>query len=305
MTGLANNGATSSALQALFNSNHGTTTPSFANPNAPMSPATQTAPPAQSITGVGSYTPDWASLINNDAGLKAVESQVNAGNAMNQDQLNAELANAYETFGSNVDLASLAKSLGMTQSDLQNAITPDVQQLAKENTDAGLSTQARLQQQNKLATQQLLANLNKRGLLHSGEAGYQMDQLNTGYRQAQSDAYQKLLGYLQQYQQGYLSALNGNTTNLTNAISAAATRQAGLNQGSSGATAQLDHIDGAGNAVYRGPNGNFYNADGSPYHAAAPAPPAPAPAPALPPNLGNPNVGYQQGPRIPGRLLAA
>jgi hypothetical protein len=152
----------------------------------------------------------------------------------------------------------------MTQADLQNVLSPDVQKLAQENTDAGLSTQARLNQQNQQSTRQLVANLNKRGLLHSGEAGYQLDQLNTGYRQAQSDAYQKLLGYLQQYQQGYLSAVNGNTANLTNAISSAATRQAGLNQGSAGVTATLAGTDANGNPVYKGPDGSLFNPDGSP-----------------------------------------
>lgn len=186
----------------------------------------------------------------------------------------------------------------MSQSDLQNALTPDVQQLAKENTDAGLSTQARLAQQNKISTRQTIANLNARGALHSGEAGYQLDQLNTGYRQAQSDSYQKLLGYLQQYQQGYLSALGNNTTNLTTAISGAATRQAGLNQGSAGVTAAIDHLDASGKPVYKDPSGNLFNADGSAY--TEPPPPA-----ALPPGLGNPNVGYQQIPRNANQFLAA
>lgn len=288
---------TSGALQSLFNSNHGTTTPVFTNPNAPQNPSTQTAPGVATINNAGAYTPDWASLIANDAGLKGVQSAINAGNAQNQDALNSEIANAYETFGnSGIDLSALAKSLGMTQADLQNAITPDVQQLAQENTNAGLSTQARLQQANDQAKQQTLANLNKRGLLHSGETGYQLDQLNLGYRQAQSDSYQKLLGYLQQYQQGYLSALNANTGNLTNAIDAAATRQASLNQGSSGVTATFAFKDANGNAVYRAPDGSLFNPDGSPYVPPAPAAPPP-PEPGVAPQIGNPNVGYQQAPR--------
>jgi hypothetical protein len=215
------------------------------------------------------------------------------------------LANAYETFGSNVDLASLAQSLGMTQSDLQNALTPAVQQLAQENTQSGLSTQARLNQQNDIAKRQTIAALNAKGQLHSGEAGYQLDQLNTGYRQAQSDAYQKLLGYLQQYQQGYLSALNANTGNLTNAISSAATRQAGLNQGSPGVSANFAYTDANGNPVYKDPSGNLFNPDGSAY-TFTPRPQAPAaPAPAPPPTQGfNTGVGYAQNPRNSNQFLA-
>lgn len=196
---------------------------------------------------------------------------MNAGNAQNQNALNAELANAYETFGSNIDLSKLAQSLGMNEADLQGVLNPAIQQLAKENTDAGLSTQARLQQANDKAKQQTLADLNKRGLLHSGEAGYQLDQLNTGYRQAQSDAYQKFLGYLQQYQQGYLSALGQNTTNLTNAISSAATRQSQVNQGTPGVTA---YETSPGSGIYRAPDGSLYNPDGTPHVTAPAAPPA-------------------------------
>lgn len=216
-----------------------------------------------------------------------------ANTAQNQDQLNAELANAYETFGNNIDLSKLAQSLGMTQADLQNVLGPDVQKIAQENTDAGLSTQARLQQQNDQAKRTMMADLNKRGLLHSGETGYEADQLNTSYRQAQSDAYQKFLGYLQQYQQGYLSAQNANAGKLADAISSAATRQAGLNQGSAGVSAQLDHIDANGRAVYKGADGNFYNADGTPYSAPVPnTTPPPAPTP-----LSVADLGYQQTPR--------
>lgn len=198
----------------------------------------------------------------------------------NQTQLDAELANAYESFGKNIDLASLAQSLGMTQSDLQNALGPDVQKLAQENTDAGLSTQARLDQANQKATQQIIANLNKRGLLHSGEAGYELNQQNLGYRQAQSDAYQKFLGYLQQYQQGYLAAQQANAQKLADAYNAAGDRQYNNNQSTPGVPAIWAYTDANGNQVYKDASGNFFNADGSAYSGpGAPTPPPPPPPP--------------------------
>lgn len=198
----------------------------------------------------------------------------------NQTQLDAELANAYESFGKNIDLASLAQSLGMTQSDLQNALGPDVQKLAQENTDAGLSTQARLDQANQKATQQIIANLNKRGLLHSGEAGYELNQQNLGYRQAQSDAYQKFLGYLQQYQQGYLAAQQANAQKLADAYNAAGDRQYNNNQSTPGVRMTWAYTDANGNQVYKDASGNFFNADGSAYSGpGAPTPPPPPPPP--------------------------
>lgn len=116
----------------------------------------------------------------------------------------------------------------MTQTDIQNAITPAATQIAQENTDAGLSTTARLDQQNQLANQKITAALNARGMLNSGETGYELGQENLSYRQAESDAYQKLLGYLQQYQNGYLSAQESRAEALAQAYDDAASRQFAL-----------------------------------------------------------------------------
>jgi len=158
----------------------------------------------------------------------------------------------------------------MSQADLQNALGSDVQKLAQENTDAGLSTTARLQQANDQAKRALIANLNKRGILHSGEAGYQLDQQNQAYGRAQFDAYNKFLGFLQQYQQGYLTAQQQNAQSLAGAYNSAADRQYNNNQGSPGVTAVFDHIDAEGHAVYKDASGNFFNADGSAYTAPPP-----------------------------------
>jgi hypothetical protein len=201
-----------------------------------------------------------------------------AGTAQSQTQLDKQIANAYESFGKPIDLATLATQLGMSQANLQEALGPEAQQLAQENTSAGLSTTARLDQANTNAVRNIIQNLNKRGILHSGEAGYQLDQQNLGYRQAQSDAYQKLLGYLDQYQQGYLSTYNTNAGKMADAYSSAADRVQASNTGTAGVVANPDHQDASGAWVYKGTDGNFYNADGSPYS----APQAPAAASAAP-----------------------
>jgi hypothetical protein len=166
----------------------------------------------------------------------------------------------------------------MSVADLQGALSPDVQKLAQENTDAGLSTTARIDDANKKATQAIIANLNKKGILHSGQAGYELDQQNTGYRQAQSDAYDKFLGYLQQYQQGYLSAQNQRAQALGTAYNSAADRAVTQNQGSAGITAYPDHQDANGTWVFKGTDGNFYDPNGQAYSAPAPPPPPAAAA---------------------------
>jgi hypothetical protein len=176
----------------------------------------------------------------------------------------------------------------MSEADIQQALGPDVQKLAQENTDAGLSTTARIDKANQDAIRQITANLNRRGILHSGEAGYELDQQNLGYRQASSDAYQKLLGYLQQYQQGFLSAQNQNAQSLAGAYSSAADRVYNGNQSTPGVTADYAYTDAAGVHVYKGPDGTLYNVDGSIYTPPAPATPDYVPATGL--HGGGPNV---------------
>jgi len=175
-------------------------------------------------------TTDWQKLIAGDAGLQSAEAALSGSQAADQNALGAEIKNAYEGFGKPVDLSTLASQLGMTQADIQNALGPDAQKIAQENTDAGTSTVARLDQANQNATRAILAGLNKRGLLNSGDTGYQLDQQNLGYRQAQQDAYSKFLGYLQQYQQGYLTAQQQRAATLASSINSAADRQYNLNQ---------------------------------------------------------------------------
>lgn len=247
---------------------------------------------------VGGYTPDWKSLIEGDAGLIDAKSALAAGGVQDLAQRNAAIQRALVQFGKVPDLGSLAKSLGMSQADIQDAAGPDVQKLAQENTDAGLSTEARLAQANQDAVRQITNSLNARGILNSGETGFQLDRQNTANRQGEYDANQKLLDYLQQYQQGYVSAQQAKEQSLAQAYSDAANRQYNLNQGSAGQQAAFDHVDSAGHAVYRGPSGSLFNADGSPYTAPAPAAPQ-APAVHLPTTYSNPGDGRPvRGPSI-------
>jgi hypothetical protein len=156
------------------------------------------------------------------------QAALNASGSADKTALGAEIANAYEGFGKPIDLATLASQLGMTQSDIGSYIGSAAQQIAKENTDAGLSTVARLDAANSLANHNITADLNKRGILNSGETGYELDHQNLSYRQASSDAYQKFLGYLQNYQSGYLAAQEKRAEALAQAYSDAADRQFGL-----------------------------------------------------------------------------
>lgn len=220
-------------------------------------------------------TADWQKLIAGDAGLQSAEAALSGSQAADQNALGAEIKNAYEGFGKPVDLATLASQLGMNQADIQNYLGSDAQKIAQENTDAGTSTTARLDQANQNATRGIVAGLNKRGMLYSGDTGHQLDQQNLGYRQAQQDAYSKFLGYLQQYQQGYLTAQQQRAAALAAAINSAADRQLSLNQSLPGGASGGG---GAGGSTTGGSGGGGSGGGGG-----SAAFPAPIPAPKLTP----------------------
>lgn len=235
------------------------------NPSAlPM--GSQVPAPAGALT-----TADWQKLIAGDAGLQSAEAALSGSAAADQNALGANFTNAYESFGKPVDLATLAQQLGMSQADIQNYLGPDAQKIAQENSDAGLSTTARLDQANQNAIRSIMANLNKRGLLHSGETGYQLDQQNLGYRQAQSDAYGKFLGYLQQYQQGYLTAQQQRAASLASSVNSAADRQYNLNSSPVANQVQADNggaappKDGSETGQWAAPPKDGYSETGQSY----------------------------------------
>lgn len=273
------------------------------NPQPRISQPTS-APPSglggqfsQSVDYAG-FTPDWAKLISNDAGLLQAQQLLSANNISDVAGRNAAIQRALVQFGSVPDVANLAQRLGMSQSDLQDALGPNIQKLAQENTDAGLSTEARLSQANQDALRQIKNTLNARGLLNSGEAGYQLDRQNLGYRQAESDARSKLLDYISQYQQGYLQGQQQRNAQLAQAYSDAANRQFQYNQGTPGGTATFAFTDASGAPVYRAADGSLYNASGQPYTApsvgnaaGAPQPPAPPTAPPTPPRTAATGAG--------------
>ncbi|HEY5987785.1 MAG TPA: hypothetical protein VIV12_15630, partial [Streptosporangiaceae bacterium] len=74
---------------------------------------------------------------------------------------------------------------------------------ALQNTQAGLSITARVNQAHQDAIRQLTNTLAARGLLRSGETGYQTGREHLAYGTAQYDARQKVLDYLSGIQSAY------------------------------------------------------------------------------------------------------
>jgi hypothetical protein len=236
-----------------------------------------------SIFNAGAYTPDWASLIQNDAGFLQDQSTLGASGVANASQRDASIQRALVNFGGNVDINSVAKSLGVDPSTLAGVDPAMVQNLAQANDNAGTSTQAQLSAANTKAVRGITNSLNARGLLNSGETGYQLGQQQQGYTQAQYDSSQKLMDYLSQYQQGYLSAQQQLAQQQAADASAAADRQYQANQGSAGTTADWSFTDASGVHVYKDASGNLFNPDGTKYTGSGQATPAPSVAPPVAP----------------------
>lgn len=128
---------------------------------------------------------------------QALQQYLAAQQAAEQAQLQQAIQNAIVRFGEAPEGYS------------HEALSPEVTALAQQNTDAGLSLVARLNQQKDLGQRGIMNDLAGRGMLQSGETGYQLGQLGLGYRQQQYDARQELLDYLG----GVQSAFAQNQTN--------------------------------------------------------------------------------------------
>ncbi len=102
----------------------------------------------------------------------------------------------------------LARSLGVT-------VDPNTAAAASANQ---FSTIANLQHQNQIAGRALLNHLAGRGLLHSGETGYQQGEQARAYGQAGYDATRQLLESLNQQLGGYMGTTQGAQRDYTNAL---------------------------------------------------------------------------------------
>lgn len=206
------------------------------------------------------FTPDYASLIANDPNLLQLQKDLGAAGTADLAGRNAAINRALVGFGQVPDLNAASSALGL---DVSGLIDPTTAGLASQNQ---FSTEANLGRANSQAIRTIQQQLAARGGLQSGELGYQLKQQQTAYGQAQNDATQSLLDALGQYQQGYVQGQQQRQQQLDAGYQTAAQTQAQLNPptGSMNATYDQGASGQWGKPVYRGTDGNLYNADGSP-----------------------------------------
>lgn len=206
-------------------------------PVAAAAPAGGTIAPGDPLASPTAPAPVHAvrnlqSLIENDPLYKQTAADVAASRIASRAQLSAARQRALTMYGETPDLSGANQAL---VGDIASDINGTVQQLAQQNTAAGLSTVGRLGQAYHDNVKALQDSLAARGILSSGETGYQLGRQNTQYQQSKYDALQQLLDLLANYQGSFLS----NEGQLRQLLSGAAQGAAGripLDEASAGST---------------------------------------------------------------------
>jgi len=147
------------------------------------------APPS----GGGGFSDPYATAIKQNPALMALRAMYEAASVSDAAQRAQAIQKALIQFGEVPEGFDLD-------------VTPETSQLAGENTQAGLSSLARLAKWNTDQRRDIASGLAARGMLRSGEYGHQLGEQALGFKQQQYDSRQQLLDYLNGLQQAFLAA---------------------------------------------------------------------------------------------------
>lgn len=241
--------------------------------------------PLSSIT-IGNTTPDFAFSIDNDPAYAQLKNALSSAGISDAAHLRGAIQQALIQFGAVPNLPTdVLQTTGLD--------TAGTQALADNNP---FSTLKQLQQSYQDQTDSAKNQLAARGILSSGETGYQLGRLGQQQGQAQYNATNSLLGNIgslnDQYVQGRQAAAQQLATGAFTAEQNAAAANAGAPSGS-GVTATWDPSTG----LYKDPNGNYYNQGGN-----AVSLPSTAPSAAPPPLAGGATQAPVQAGVAPGNV---
>lgn len=221
------------------------------SPGGTAGPGGYKAPGGKGSINIGGGYIDPATQIWNDPGFQQLKNNLSASGIADAAHLRGLIQQALIQFGSVPNLPS----------DVQQAAgldTAGTQALADQNPFSTLKQMAQKYQTAQDAEKNQLAS---RGILSSGETGYQLGQLGQQNAQGTYDATNSLLGnvggYYDQYVQGQQAAANQLAQGAMTAEGNAAANNAG---GAGTVSASWDPATG----LYKDPNGNFYDPSGNP-----------------------------------------
>lgn len=137
---------------------------------------------------------DFLTSAANDPWVQQTKNLFEAQRKAEAAQLQAQAQRAFIDFGGSPDFTSLGLTT-QTQPWLAY-LDPKTQGLAAANTQAGTSVMARLQKQLADANRTTVNQMAARGILRSGETGYQLGENALQNKQATYDAGRQLLDFL-------------------------------------------------------------------------------------------------------------
>lgn len=189
------------------------------------------------------FTPNYQDLIQNDPYFAQIRDMLSAQSQSEAAQNQSQLGQAFINFG-----------------ETPQGYDPTVAGAASNNPYSTLAQMKQAHEQNLRSERNQLA---ARGILQSGEHGYQMGQENNDYLQNQYQARTELLDFINGVQAAFAQNENNRQGQLVQAGQQAYQNQMGLpqNQPTSGFNANLASQWGHG-SYYKGKDGNLYGQNG-------------------------------------------
>lgn len=189
------------------------------------------------------FTPDYQSLIQQDPYFAQVRDALSAQSASDAAQRDKQLGQAFINFG---EAPAGYESL--------------VGDAAANNPFSALAQLQRAYEQNTRNTKNQLAS---RGILQSGETGYQLGNENRDYLQNQYEARQQLLDFLNGVEAAFASNEQNRSNELIQAGQQAYQNQVGLPQNTPTSPFRANLLASwHGGAYYKGKDGKLYDAQG-------------------------------------------
>lgn len=205
-------------------SNLGNVSPGYGDPSGIFGGAPQA--PSGGVGGgsaFGGYDPSQLQdMIENDPLYEQYKAQSAAERVADLASRTAARQRAVTLFGDVPDFSGTAGA--QFGEGFSKDINDTIRGLAQENTAAGLSTVARINQAHQDAIEGIRNALASRGILSSGETGYQLGREDLATTKTRYDATQQLLDYLNGVQSGFVQSERARSMGLANAASAAASR---------------------------------------------------------------------------------
>ena len=180
---------------------------------------------------------NYGGMIGGSPDLSALKAAYAAQSQADAASRDAALRRLVISYGAMPSLDSMGIS-DAARGFLKSAINDKTMQLAQNAEKEGVSVHARQASQDAIARRQIPATLAGRGLLHSGQTGYDFGQQAQSYKNQQYDTLNELLGNVENTVGGFLQAERD--------------RQLGLAQAQmQAAWAAMQSMDGS----YGGPSG--------------------------------------------------